>query len=420
MSSPRVLEACQEESISRAQWLEEELVGPSLGVVVGELLVMAGQSVAEQQFTAEQAAEWLGRDLHPALSAGLATLPKDKLDELFRRPAILSGLQELVLVEGSEHWDGLVGRSDVFKATAAFHRRQLAQRLGFADQADPPSTTGRILLPAAAPPTGRSRWLPAAVFALSGLAAAVLAAVMLPRLTRDPASSPPGAADHPGQLATAAPPPATDPQPSPDPPAPLPDIPSPMAIVRVQTQSPEPLNPTPPQVPPTVPVMPVPAPAPSATRVVVDPAGPPPGDPALHDAVVVPHHPWVASLAGPGPISEELLAVLAAESRTWSQTVAAAEQLSPSDLALAVEEAQRAATELFRVVGRPRGNHVLPPQREAIRRGCQHANEVFSKIDAAVRGVKPQRGDMDEQRRKLLEALDILERALAPPARDPA
>jgi hypothetical protein len=84
-------------------WLEQQLVGESLGELVAELSVVHAAPAAG----ATSLSEVLGNRRRALLASGLAVLPASALKHLLQRPRLLLDLQELVLVEGGAYWQGL-------------------------------------------------------------------------------------------------------------------------------------------------------------------------------------------------------------------------------------------------------------------------------------------------------------------------
>lgn len=118
------------EPADRARWLEERLVGLDLAPVIDELVMVGGAPAEQEDASAEAARSWLGADTSAVLEQGLGCLPVRKLDELFRRPGLLAGMQELVLIEGGPFWDGRVRASADTSRLAAEHCRGLVRKLG--------------------------------------------------------------------------------------------------------------------------------------------------------------------------------------------------------------------------------------------------------------------------------------------------
>jgi hypothetical protein len=85
-------------------WLEQHLLGPDLGRLVGELEVVHGQPR-----NLPRLADVLGDHAAVVLADGFERLPRSTLSHLLRHPALLPELRDLVLVEGGPYWDRYLG-----------------------------------------------------------------------------------------------------------------------------------------------------------------------------------------------------------------------------------------------------------------------------------------------------------------------
>lgn len=124
------LEAGDAAPAARARWLERALVGLDLPVVIMELAAIAGDPAGLPEVPPGSVRSWLGSDATAVLQQGLDRLPRRKLDELFRRPGLLLGLQELALTEGGPYWNALVGQDAGLNVMAATHRDSVLASLG--------------------------------------------------------------------------------------------------------------------------------------------------------------------------------------------------------------------------------------------------------------------------------------------------
>jgi len=114
---------------ARVRWLEERIVSLDLGPLIDELTVLAGASANRVEPAPQSVRSWLGPDATAVLEQGLVRLPPGKLAELSCQPALLSGLQELVLREGGAHWNNRLRANAALATLAARHRRGLVQKL---------------------------------------------------------------------------------------------------------------------------------------------------------------------------------------------------------------------------------------------------------------------------------------------------
>lgn len=114
----------------RARWLERALAGLDLQDVITELAALSGGPANLAEVPPELVRSWLGPDAAAVLQQGLVGLPRRKLDELFRRPGLLVGLQELVFTEGGPHWNDIVRQNDAMNIVVKSHRDPVLGRLG--------------------------------------------------------------------------------------------------------------------------------------------------------------------------------------------------------------------------------------------------------------------------------------------------
>jgi len=124
------LERCDHDRAGRVQWLERALVGLDLPVAIAELAAIGGTPADSAEVPAEEVRSWLGADATAVLEQGLEHLPKQKLDELFGRPALLAGLQELALTEGGQHWNNLVRRDEATRGIASEQQERVLGNAG--------------------------------------------------------------------------------------------------------------------------------------------------------------------------------------------------------------------------------------------------------------------------------------------------
>lgn len=124
------LERCDTDRAGRAQWLERALVGLDLPVVIAELAAISGTPTDSEEVSPEAVRSWLGADATAVLQRGLEHLPKKKLDELFVRPELLVGLQELTLTEGGQHWSNLVQRDEATRRIASEQQERILANAG--------------------------------------------------------------------------------------------------------------------------------------------------------------------------------------------------------------------------------------------------------------------------------------------------
>ncbi len=113
-----------------ASWLESQLVGPDLGMLVAELAAVRSSDSSDRSID-----ELMGREMPMVLSRGLTGIPAEVLRPLLRSPELLLQLQERVLLEGGEFWDGLIASSNEVASLVARGRDRLHSLY-----TDPPTT----------------------------------------------------------------------------------------------------------------------------------------------------------------------------------------------------------------------------------------------------------------------------------------
>jgi hypothetical protein len=104
-------------------WLDRHLVGLDLAALVAELTAVHGRGQAPSLD------EVLGSQRPAVLADGLAALPRPALRQLLRHPALLVGLQDLVLAEGGPYWEQLSGGSAALASLALHGERRLEEFL---------------------------------------------------------------------------------------------------------------------------------------------------------------------------------------------------------------------------------------------------------------------------------------------------
>ena len=102
-----------EETIELAAWLETHLVGPELGELVAELAAIHDVAISDSVGPASRdrpdegaLQKSLGRELPSILRDGLRNTPRSQLQTLLRNPRLLLDLQERILINGGEYWQG--------------------------------------------------------------------------------------------------------------------------------------------------------------------------------------------------------------------------------------------------------------------------------------------------------------------------
>lgn len=191
------LEAADADPATRARWLERVVAGLELPAVIAELAAVAGGPAELAEMAPDAVRSWLGPDATAVLEEGLDRLPRRKVDELFRRPELLVGLQDLVLTEGGGRWHELIRQDRLTGTVAAGHRDVILRTLGLEAAAPRRGASPTRVLPAAAadrpaaPAATPRRLSPEArrrLFLLAPLAAAaaILVAVVFPTLRPQP------------------------------------------------------------------------------------------------------------------------------------------------------------------------------------------------------------------------------------------
>jgi hypothetical protein len=163
-------------------WLERHLVGLDLAALVAELAAVHGQPAEQAPWLPEVLGEWR----HPVLREGLKALPPERLGMLLRWPALLLGLQELVLVEGGDYWEQLCQASPKLSLPVERGRQRLqrfldAEKGASAPGAIPSSVSGVI-------PWYRRPW----VVSLATAAALLVGIFVYERFGSHPAAAPLG------------------------------------------------------------------------------------------------------------------------------------------------------------------------------------------------------------------------------------
>lgn len=150
-------------------WLDEHVASGHLAELVAELEALHGRGPEETQRPPrpEDAAAWLGDRLPAVLAGGLRQLEAARLGELLRRPRLLPAIQELVFIEGGDHWNNLV--ADVAPASLA----AIEGRIGLDRRPTAVARPGPVV--ASAP--RRRAWKAPAVRWVAAVAAGLLVAV---------------------------------------------------------------------------------------------------------------------------------------------------------------------------------------------------------------------------------------------------
>ncbi len=89
----------QEEDAALSGWLEQQLLSDRLPDVIVQLDGLLGDAKVSPSL-----ADVLGEQQSQVLQSGLAALPRPSLHALLTHPRLLYDLQELVLIEGGDHW----------------------------------------------------------------------------------------------------------------------------------------------------------------------------------------------------------------------------------------------------------------------------------------------------------------------------
>lgn len=106
----RVLDIPDEEPATAA-WLDEQIVSADLHEFVAELATVHDVPLPGSIASPAAAAAWLGDALPDLLARGTAALDRSQFAALLRTPGLLPAIQELVFVEGGEHWVEAMARA---------------------------------------------------------------------------------------------------------------------------------------------------------------------------------------------------------------------------------------------------------------------------------------------------------------------
>lgn len=155
-------------------WLDRQLVSPSLPQLAGELAACHGVEDTD----ARRAADVLGVEHAQLLAEGARSLSDSALKELLTQPRVLLDLQADVLAAGGPYWQSVT----TDEATEASLREGRQQLKGWIEAAAAPAAT--LTLPQ------RSANRTPHFAGLMALAAAMLVAGWLGRMTADPAPAP--------------------------------------------------------------------------------------------------------------------------------------------------------------------------------------------------------------------------------------
>ncbi|MGH7201734.1 MAG: hypothetical protein ACREJB_14090 [Planctomycetaceae bacterium] len=165
-----------------AAWLEEHLLGLDLSALAAELsAVRKGELLESRPLEVV-----LGDDLQRVLDEGLSVLPRGKLRQLLRDPALLLQLQVQVFIEGGEYWHRRRRPSPEMEALVERGWERIRRSI----EADAPEETdGPRATPLAAIQRPKWYWHPLFVSLLTAAAVvAVMAVVELP-IGRDRATA---------------------------------------------------------------------------------------------------------------------------------------------------------------------------------------------------------------------------------------
>lgn len=116
---PRVLDIPDDEA-SLARWLDGKIIAPAVHEVAAELAAVHGVGRSARWATPQEVSAWLGPWLPDVLERGTAALPRPRLVELLKTPRLIPGLQELVFIDGGDHWQGLALRKHGVPQLPAF------------------------------------------------------------------------------------------------------------------------------------------------------------------------------------------------------------------------------------------------------------------------------------------------------------
>lgn len=106
----RVLDIPDDEAATAA-WLDEQLVADGLHELVAELAAVHDVATPVGVPSSAEAAAWLGDSLPGLLERGTAALDPPRFQALLRTPGLLPAIQELVFVDGGDHWSGVMRRT---------------------------------------------------------------------------------------------------------------------------------------------------------------------------------------------------------------------------------------------------------------------------------------------------------------------
>lgn len=166
-----------EEPAELRNWLEQQLVGMELGVLVAEMAAVHREARGRTMSLDEA----LGPVREQILNEGLSVLSPEAVTRLLTHPKLLLDLQEEVLSAGGEYWDRLEAASP--KLDDILHRgRERLSRVSGSGAAEPPESPVRLQIAA-------NRWYQRPALASLATAAAVLLAVGLFTLLASPEKS---------------------------------------------------------------------------------------------------------------------------------------------------------------------------------------------------------------------------------------
>lgn len=121
----------------RARWLDRVLASFDLPEVIIELAAISGDHLETRHRDSESARSWLGDHAVAVLEGGMERLEAKKLEELFREPSLLAGIQELVLTEGGAYWESVLRQNASLEELAEVHRDTLVEKLGLVGSSMP-------------------------------------------------------------------------------------------------------------------------------------------------------------------------------------------------------------------------------------------------------------------------------------------
>ncbi len=114
-------------------WIERHLLGSDLATLVAELQAVHGPAAGSPSTLNEL----LGKQRSNVLTKGLAALNPQQMQQLLVRPELLLDLQELVLVEGGEHWENKTQPTPADRQQSARGERQLRRFIDDQAATDP-------------------------------------------------------------------------------------------------------------------------------------------------------------------------------------------------------------------------------------------------------------------------------------------